>query len=135
MNHVIGYTAAGVSIVAFGSQFYHTVRCGTVEGLSLSRSVFDTISLLLWVVYATRIDDIPLLIATSCELFMSLSICIAILKHYRSSSSVLPLKNIESPSGTPDPSPPQTPPSTPADDPKYGIDNPRIVIITPEMLV
>ena len=121
MDSVIGYSAASVSIVAFGSQFYHTVRSGTVEGLSLNRSVFDTISLLLWVAYATRIDDIPLLIATSCELVMSLSVCVAILKHYRRSASILPLKN-----STPDPSPPSTPP----DNPKFGMDVPRIVIVT-----
>lgn len=121
MNSIIGYSAASVSIVAFGSQFYHTVRSQTVEGLSLSRSVFDTISLLLWVAYATRIDDIPLLIATSCELVMSLSVCVAIVRHYRNSASILPLKNT-----TPDPSPPSTPP----DQPKCGIDNPTIVIVT-----
>ena len=120
MDSVIGYSAAGVSIVAFGSQFYHTVRSGTVAGLSLNRSVFDTISLLLWVAYATRIDDIPLLIATSCELVMSLSICLAILRHCRGSSSILPLKN------TPDPSPPSTPP----DQPKFDTEMPRIVIVT-----
>ena len=124
MDSVIGYSAAGVSIVAFGSQFYHTIRTGRVEGLSLNRSVFDTISLLLWVAYATRIDDIPLLIATSCELVMSLSICLAILRHCRGRAQILPLKN--SFLSTPDPSPPSTPP----DAPKFGIENPTIVIVT-----
>lgn len=120
MDSVIGYSAAGVSIVAFGSQFYHTVRSGTVAGLSLNRSIFDTISLLLWVAYATRIDDIPLLIATSCELIMSLSICVAILRHCRGNASILPLKN-----SSPDPSPP----STPIDYPKFDTEMPRIVIV------
>jgi uncharacterized protein with PQ loop repeat len=121
MESVIGYSAAGVSIVAFGSQFYHTVRSGTVKGLSINRSILDTLSLLLWVAYATRIDDIPLLIATSCELVMSLSICVAILSHCRGSAQILPLKN-----STPDPSPPSTPPNSP----KFDIDMPQIVIVT-----
>jgi uncharacterized protein with PQ loop repeat len=74
---IIGYSAASVSVIAFGAQFIHTLRCGSVEGLSLGRTIFDTVSLILWVAYATRVEDIPLLIATSCELVMCM--CVAAL--------------------------------------------------------
>ena len=81
MNEIIGYTASSTTVVAYGIQFVHTIQCGTVEGLSLSRTLLDTASLGLWVLYATRTEDIPLLIATSCELFMSLCVTGLIARH------------------------------------------------------
>ena len=91
-SQIIGYTASSVSIVAFGSQIIHTLQCGSVAGISLPRTFLDTVSLFLWVLYATRTEDIPLLIATSCELCMSLCITILILKHQCLRS---PLKKVE----------------------------------------
>jgi len=72
-NSIIGYAAATTSVFAFGIQFVHTLRSGTTLGLSFSRTVLDSLSLLLWVVYATRIEDLPLLIATAFEFITSLS--------------------------------------------------------------
>jgi len=79
---IIGYSAASLTMVAFGTQFVHTIRCGSIEGISVGRTVLDTMSLVLWVAYATRVEDIPLLIATGCELFLSLCVCALILKHH-----------------------------------------------------
>ena len=79
-TEIIGYSAASISVIAFGAQFFHTLRCGSVEGLSLGRTIFDTVSLVLWVAYATRVEDIPLLIATSCELVMCMCIAALIVK-------------------------------------------------------
>ena len=81
-TEIIGYSAASISVIAFGAQFIHTLRCGSVEGLSLGRTVFDTVSLVLWVAYATRVEDIPLLIATGCELILCLCVCAIILRHH-----------------------------------------------------
>jgi len=80
-DQIIGYIAASTTIVAFGMQFVHTVRSNTIEGVSVSRSALDTVSLALWVLYATRIDDNPLLIATGCELFLSLCVCLLLIKY------------------------------------------------------
>ena len=80
---IIGYVAASTSVIAFGTQFIHTVRCGSVEGVSIPRTMLDAVSLTLWVVYATRVEDIPLLIATSCELVTCLCLCGIVLNHYR----------------------------------------------------
>ena len=80
-DKILGYVAASTTILAFGSQFIHTVRSNTIEGVSVSRSILDTVSLTLWVLYATRIDDNPLLIATGCELFLSLCVCLLLMKH------------------------------------------------------
>ena len=79
---LIGYSAASVSIVAFGTQFIHTLRCSSIEGISIGRTLLDTVSLGLWVAYATRVEDIPLLIATGCELMLSLCVCAIILRHH-----------------------------------------------------
>ena len=79
---LIGYSAASVSIVAFGIQFIHTLRCSSLEGISIGRTVLDTVSLGLWVAYATRVEDIPLLIATGCELMLCLCVCAIILRHH-----------------------------------------------------
>ena len=80
-NQIIGYTASGTTVVAYGIQFIHIVRCGSVEGISLPRTLLDTVSLALWVLYATRIEDFPLLIATACELLMSLCVGIIVVTH------------------------------------------------------
>ena len=79
---LIGYSAASVSIIAFGAQFIHTLRSHSIEGISVGRTVLDTVSLGLWVAYATRVEDIPLLIATGCELMLSLCLCAIILRHH-----------------------------------------------------
>jgi uncharacterized protein with PQ loop repeat len=88
-DQIIGYVAASTTIVALGTQFVHTVRSNTIEGVSLSRCVLDTVSLALWVLYATRIDDNPLLIATGCELFLSLCVCVLVLKYHMSTKIIL----------------------------------------------
>ena len=78
---IIGYTASTTTIIAFGLQFFHTVRCGTIKGISLYRTAADSLSLFIWVLYATRTEDYPLLIASSCELFLSLCVGLLILNH------------------------------------------------------
>ena len=78
---IIGYTASSATILAFGFQFIHTVRCGSIEGISLPRTFADSISLAIWVLYATRTEDYPLLIASSCELFLSLCVGLIVMKH------------------------------------------------------
>lgn len=123
-NNIIGYAAAGVSIGAFSVQFYHTLKSGTIAGLSLNRTILDAISLLLWVVYATRIDDNPLLIATSCEAFTCLCVCLVILKHYMFRDGKVSVTS------SPSDSPPATPPPTPVrKDSIVGI-NDKFVIIS-----
>lgn len=118
-NSIIGYVAASVTIGAFTVQFYHTLQSGTIAGLSLNRTILDAISLLLWVVYAIRIDDNPLLIATSCEAFTCLCVCLVILKHYvyrdgkGSVTSSLNHSPNHSPNQSSNHSPTLTPPSTP----------------------
>jgi hypothetical protein len=82
-NMILGYAATSASVIAYGSQFVHTIKTKSISGLSLNRTVLDTMSLVLWVGYAARLEDIPLLTATSCELFMSLCLCILILKTNR----------------------------------------------------
>lgn len=77
---IIGYVAASISILAFGSQFIHTLQTKTTAGLSLQRSALDTISLVIWLGYAARVDDIPLLIATATELFTSVAVFAIIVK-------------------------------------------------------
>jgi len=80
VTDIIGYSAASISVIAYGTQFFHTIRCGSVEGMSLGRTIFDTVSLVLWVAYATRVEDIPLLIATGCELVMCVCVTVIVIK-------------------------------------------------------
>lgn len=69
--HILGYIATSTSILAFSSQVYHTVKSKTTVGLSLARTCFDVFSLGLWVYYAARVNDNPLLLATAFEFFLS----------------------------------------------------------------
>jgi uncharacterized protein with PQ loop repeat len=86
---ILGYGATSASIIAYASQFVHTIKTKSISGLSLNRTVLDTVSLVLWVGYAARLEDIPLLTATSCELFMSLCVCILILKANRNKTVIV----------------------------------------------
>jgi hypothetical protein len=65
------------------------------------RTVFDTLSLAFWVYYAARVNDNPLLIATSFECFLSVIILGFLVKNKKSSISVKDY--------TPPPSPPSDP--------------------------
>ena len=78
---IIGFVATTTSVLAYGSQFYHTVKTKTTEGISIYRTIFDATSLGLWVYYAARTEDNPLLLATTFELICSLTIMILIVKN------------------------------------------------------
>ena len=95
---LVGYIASGTSVAAFGSQFLHILRYKTTEGVSLTRTVFDAISLALWVFYATRNEDVPLLIATSLELVTSCALCFIVIRHRK--GVALQIKKI-TPTSTP----------------------------------
>ena len=101
---IIGYLATSTSLTAFGSQFIHTIQTKTTNGLSLYRTVLDVVSLALWLSYAARSEDIPLLIATGCELVTSLCVCVLIFKNR--SDTFVSVKDY-----TPPPSPPNEPKS------------------------
>ena len=105
-SRIVGFVATSTSIVAFSSQFIHTLQSKNTEGVSLYRTVFDSVSLFLWVYYAARGEDNPLLIATSCEAFTCLCVCLVILRHYVKDGKV-------SVTSSPNHSPPLTPPPTP----------------------
>ena len=98
---LVGYIASGTSVAAFGSQFLHILRYKTTEGVSLTRTVFDAISLALWVFYATRNEDVPLLIATSLELVTSCALCFIVIRHRKAVSVSMRLKKLTPPSTPP----------------------------------
>ena len=81
MDSIIGFVAAGTSVCAFGSQFIHTLHKKTTAGISISRTVLDVISLVFWIAYAARLEDIPLLIATSFELSTGIAVLIIIIRN------------------------------------------------------
>ena len=79
---IIGYVASSASVIAFSSQLHHTIKTQTTAGLSLRRTIFDVLSLALWIYYAARVEDIPLLIATTVELFAGICVCVVILRNH-----------------------------------------------------
>ena len=96
----IGYFATSASVIAFGSQFIYTIRTKTIDGISIHRSIMDVVSLILWTAYAARLEDIPLLIATSCELFTSVGILILVLSHNKHKIAHIVAIRTDSPSQT-----------------------------------
>ena len=100
-TNVIGYIATSTSVIGFGSQVYHSFKTRTTAGMSFSRTIFDTLSLGLWVYYAARVNDNPLLIATAFECFLSAIIFGFLMKHRRQAVAVKDY--------TPPPSPPSDP--------------------------
>lgn len=100
-TNIIGYIATSTSIIGFGSQVLHTIHTKTTEGISTYRTVFDTLSLGLWVYYAARVNDNPLLIATAFECVLSAIILGFLVKHRKKHFAVKDY--------TPPPSPPSDP--------------------------
>jgi uncharacterized protein with PQ loop repeat len=100
-TNIIGYIATSTSVIGFGSQVFHTFHTNSTAGVSLYRTVFDTLSLGLWVYYAARVNDNPLLIATAFECILSAVILGFVMKHRR---RVVAVKDY-----TPPPSPPSDP--------------------------
>lgn len=117
---IVGFIATSSSVLAFGSQFYHTLQSKTITGLSVHRTIFDVISLALWVYYAARVEDNPLLIATALELFMSACVCIILFKKRK--TVVLPLPLYKTPYR-------YSPPPSPSSDPKSFSEDVSIVVI------
>jgi uncharacterized protein with PQ loop repeat len=115
---IVGYAATSSSVLAFGSQFYHTLQSKTTNGLSVHRTIFDVVSLALWVYYAARVEDNPLLIATALELFTSIGVCILLFKKKR--MSVLPLYEKKYK---------YSPPPSPLSDPKSQSEEFSIVVV------
>jgi uncharacterized protein with PQ loop repeat len=115
---IVGFAATSSSVLAFGSQFYHTLQSRTTTGLSVYRTIFDVISLALWVYYAARVEDNPLLIATALELFTSACVCIILFKKRK--NSVLPL--FEKGYG-------YSPPPSPLSDPKSQTEDISVIVI------
>ena len=76
----LGFFAASFSVVAFGSQYIHIIKKKTISGISINRTVLDACSLTLWVAYAARLEDVPLLIATSFELTTGLAVLVIIVR-------------------------------------------------------
>ena len=105
-NAIIGYVAASTSVIGLITQFVHTIHTKTTVGLSLYRTILDSLSLFLWLTYAVQATDTPLMIAASCELLTSVGICVLIL-HHRNNTFIKVLN--------------YTPPQTPPDDPKSVI--------------
>jgi uncharacterized protein with PQ loop repeat len=97
---LIGYLATSTSVIGFTIQFVHTLRTKKTEGISLPRTFLDFLSLALWVLYATRVEDTPLLIATSFELFLSFSIFVALL-HLQKRKGIVFVFKVVSPASTP----------------------------------
>lgn len=78
---IIGYVATSASVIGLCSQFIHTYRSKTTAGISMTRAGLDSLGLILWIAYAARLEDIPLLIATSVELVTSAAVLVIIYKH------------------------------------------------------
>jgi uncharacterized protein with PQ loop repeat len=93
---VIGYVATSASIIGLLSQFVHTYRSKTTAGVSMTRMALDSLGLILWIAYAARLEDLPLLIATSVELATSCAVLVIIYKH----RTVPRIKDITPPNST-----------------------------------
>lgn len=119
---IVGFIATSSSVLAFGSQFYHTLQSKSTIGLSVHRTIFDVISLALWVYYAARVEDNPLLIATALELFTSACVCIILFKKRTTIVLPLPLPLYKTPYR-------YSPPPSPSSDPKSLTEDVSIIFI------
>jgi MtN3 and saliva related transmembrane protein len=78
---IIGLLAATCTTLAFLPQVIHTIRRKRTEDISLLMYLAFTIGILLWLVYGLLLRDLPLIIANSITLFLSVIVLFLKIKH------------------------------------------------------
>ena len=74
MQELIGYLAAFLTTVAFVPQAYKVFKTNQTKDLSLFLFLIFSLGVFMWLIYGIMKEDLPIIIANSITLFLSLYI-------------------------------------------------------------
>ena len=74
MQELVGYLAAFLTTVAFIPQAYKVFKTNQTKDLSLSLFIAFSLGVFMWLVYGIMLESIPMTMANSITLFLSLYI-------------------------------------------------------------
>lgn len=74
MQELIGYLAALLTTIAFIPQAYKVFKTNQTNDLSLSLFIIFSIGVFLWLIYGILLESIPMTLANSITLFLTLYI-------------------------------------------------------------
>ncbi len=84
---IIGFLAAGVTMVSFLPQVVKTWRSGSSEDLSLGMYLLLTIGTVLWLSYGLMTDDLPIIVTNVVLLVLMSSVLAQMMWHRRPSTT------------------------------------------------
>ena len=74
MQELVGYAAASLTTVAFIPQAHKVYKTNETKDLSLTLFVTFSLGVFMWLVYGVLLDSIPMVIANTMTLSLSLYI-------------------------------------------------------------
>lgn len=74
MQELVGYLAAFFTTVAFIPQAYKVFKTNQTKDLSLSLFIIFSLGVLMWLIYGLLLNSIPMTIANTITLLLSLYI-------------------------------------------------------------
>ena len=74
MQELVGSIAAFLTTVAFVPQAYKVYKTNQTKDLSLFLFLIFSLGVFMWLIYGIMIEDLPIMIANSITLFLSLYI-------------------------------------------------------------
>lgn len=88
MQDLIGYLAAFLTTFAFVPQAYKVYRTNQTKDLSLSLFVIFSMGVFMWLIYSIMLDSIPMKMANTITLILSLYILYKIYKNENKENSI-----------------------------------------------
>ena len=88
MQDLIGYIAAFLTTFAFVPQAYKVYRTNQTKDLSLSLFVIFSMGVFMWLIYSIMLDSIPMKMANTITLILSLYILYKIYKNENKENSI-----------------------------------------------
>ncbi|WP_462250058.1 SemiSWEET transporter [Ekhidna sp.] len=81
MEELIGYIAAFLTTVSFAPQALKTIKTKSTEGISLVMYILFTSGIVCWLIYGIFLDELPIILANSITLILSIIILTYKVKH------------------------------------------------------
>ena len=73
-TQIIGFSAAGITSIAFVPQLIKTWKTKSTEDVSILMLSMFILGIFLWIIYGLRIKELPIVIANSVTLILNLGI-------------------------------------------------------------
>lgn len=78
---IAGYLAAAATTISFLPQALHTIKTKDTKGISLEMYIVFVFGIVMWLVYGIGIKDLPIILANSITLILTVIILVYKLKY------------------------------------------------------